>query len=187
MTDFNHLNETTLDSERVFEGKFLHVQRDKVRLPDGIQAEREYIQHPGAVMIIPQLEDGSYLMEYQYRYPFHSVMVEFPAGKMELGEDPLYTAQRELEEETGYCAHTWQFLTAFHPIVSYTSETIYMYLAKNLYPTQVNLDEGEFIETLTLSKEEAMNWVKSGQIRDGKTLIALLWLAQLGEHTCPPL
>lgn len=187
MSDSPHLDEIALDSELVFDGHFLQVHRDKVRLPNGQEGEREYIQHPGAVMIIPQFEDGRYLMENQYRYPFHKVILEFPAGKVEPNEDPLYTAKRELEEETGYCARSWKFLTAFHPIVSYTSETIYMFLAQDLYATEAHLDDGEFIETLTLSPEEAMRKIKNGQIRDGKTLIALFWMAQLGSHICPPL
>ncbi|MES2207719.1 MAG: NUDIX hydrolase [Pseudomonadota bacterium] len=179
------LEETTLNSERVYDGSFLQIYKDHVKLPDGSEGTREYIQHPGAVMVIPMLNEEYYLMEFQYRTPFHSIMVEFPAGKVEVGEDTLFTAQRELEEETGYRAKNWMFLTAFHPIVSYTSETIYVYLATDLYATQANPDQGEFIETLSISHKEAMEWVKEGKIRDGKTMLGLLWLAHLGQFSCP--
>jgi ADP-ribose pyrophosphatase len=183
----DRLKESTISSEQVFAGHLLTIFRDTVQLPDGQHGQREYVQHPGAVMIIPQFEDGSFLMEHQYRYPFHQVMLEFPAGKMEAGEETLETAQRELEEETGYCAKRWHYLTSFHPIVSYTTETIHCYLAQDLYATQARPDEGEFIETLTLSAQEALQGVQSGAIRDGKTILAILWLAQWGTSSCQPL
>jgi ADP-ribose pyrophosphatase len=112
--DDAHLREETLASEPVFDGRLLHVRRDRIRLPDGGQATREFIVHPGAVMVVPILDDGRLVMERQWRYPLARVMLEFPAGKLEAGEPTLQCAQRELFEETGYRAREWAIAGVLH-------------------------------------------------------------------------
>jgi len=116
-----HLREDTIDSEQVFRGRLLEVRRDRVRLPDGSEATREFIVHPGAVMVVPLLDDGRLVMERQYRYPLTRVMLEFPAGKLEFGEDPLACAVRELREETGYGAAEWAYAGVLHNAIAYSS------------------------------------------------------------------
>src|SRR5512144_280376 len=113
-----HLIETRVASECVFDGKLLHVRRDQVRLPDGHVATREYIVHPGAVLIVPVRDDGRLVVERQFRYPLNRVMIEFPAGKLDPGESPIATAKRELIEEAGYEARTWKRLGSVHTVVS---------------------------------------------------------------------
>ena len=176
--DDAHLVETTVASTDVFKGKLLYVKRDTVRLPDGGEAVREYIVHPGAVMIIPRLSDGKLLLERQYRYPHARVFIEFPAGKIDPGEDPLATAKRELEEETGYVATHWIRLAQLHPLITYSSERIEIYVADDLSHVGARLDHGEFVETFSASLEEALGWLDRGEITDAKTMIGLLLLAR---------
>jgi ADP-ribose pyrophosphatase len=170
--------ESRLGSEDVFQGKLLHVRRDDVRLPDGAEATREYIVHPGAVMVIARLPDGKLLLERQFRYPLGRVFIEFPAGKVDAGEDRLAAAKRELTEETGYVAARWSHLAAMHPVISYSTEQIDMYLADELTHVGVDLDHGEFIETISASLDEALDWLDRGEITDSKTMIGLLLLAR---------
>jgi len=173
-----HLIETQLASEDVFNGKLLHVKRDVVRLPDGGQATREYIVHPGAVMIIARLSDGKLLLERQYRYPLARVFIEFPAGKIDSGEDPLATARRELAEETGYAAARWAYMATLHPLVSYSTERIEIYVADELTHVGARLDAGDFVETFSASLDEALAWLDRGEITDVKTMLGLLLLAR---------
>jgi ADP-ribose pyrophosphatase len=173
------LVEHTLDSEPVFDGKLLHVLRDRVRLPDGQEAIREHILHPGAVMIIPLLENGNLVMERQYRYPLHRVFLELPAGKIDAGEDPLHTAKRELLEETGYAATEWHYLGCTHPVISYSSEQIDIYLARGLSMQQQKLDSGEFLEVIEVPLAAAIDMIKSGEITDAKTVIGLFWAERI--------
>ena len=172
--DDAHLIETTVDSEVVFDGELLHVRRDTVRLPDGSLATREHIVHPGAVAIVPVLADGRLVVVRQYRYPLGRVLVEFPAGKLDPGEDELATAQRELAEEAGYAAAKWTFLGTIHTIVSYTNEKIDLYVAEDLTHVGARLDEGEFLEVLTTSVEEMLAALDRGEITDAKSVTALL-------------
>src|ERR1700756_5171879 len=118
------LTEKCVESRTLHEGPFLTLKCDTVRLPDGKHATREYVQHPGAVMVIPLFDDGRVLLERQYRYPIGRVMIEYPAGKLDDDENGLTCAQRELQEETGYTAREYQFLTRIHPIISYSTEYI---------------------------------------------------------------
>jgi ADP-ribose pyrophosphatase len=173
-----HLIETSLASEDVFRGKLLHVKRDTVRLPDGTTATREYIDHPGAVMIIPTLPDGNLLFERQFRYPHHRVFIEFPAGKIDRGEDPLATAKRELLEETGYVAEVWDFVTTIDPLISYSNERIGVYLARDLTFRKAALDAGEFLETFSATLDQALAWVDRGDVTDVKTMLGILLLAR---------
>ncbi len=175
MTPDHHLIEQTLTSEPVFEGKLLHVRRDRVRLPDGSEAVREHILHPGAVMIIALLNNGCLLFERQFRYPLQRVLFELPAGKIDAGEDPLATAQRELMEETGYTAAEWRRLGCIHPVISYSNEQIDIYLARGLTLHERKLDAGEFLDVTELPLAAAMEMVRGGAITDAKTVCGLLW------------
>jgi ADP-ribose pyrophosphatase len=172
--DDAHLIETKVDSESVFEGHLLKVRRDTVRLPDGALATREYIVHPGAVLVVPVLADGRLVIERQYRYPLQRVFVEFPAGKLDPGETALETARRELREEAGYTATTWTRLGVIHPLLSYSTEAIDMYVAEGLAHVGAELDEGEFLEVLPIAPDELLAAVDRGEVTDAKTVTALL-------------
>lgn len=172
----SHLREEKLSSEELLHGHFLHAFRDTVRLPDGKQATREYVRHPGAVMVIAQLQDGQVVLERQYRYPVQSVMVEFPAGKIDAGEKPLDCARRELQEETGYSAGSWARAGMLHPGISYSTEFIDIWFARDLKPGPRKLDAGEFLDVFTASPTQLQQWCQDGSVTDGKTLTGVLWL-----------
>ena len=173
------LTETQLGSEIILNGRFLQVQRDLVRLPDGNQATREYIVHPGAVMVIAQMNDGRFVMERQYRYPVKRVMIEFPAGKLDAGESCLACAQRELLEETGFTAQEWARAGVLHPVISYSTEFIEVWFARGLTAGPQKLDAGEFLEVFTASMDELLTWCAEGLVTDAKTLSGLLWLQNI--------
>lgn len=174
----SHLVETRVVSEEIFDGKLLHVRRDTVRLPDGNLATREHIVHPGAVLIVPVLADGRLVVERQYRYPLDRVFIEFPAGKLDPGEDELATARRELVEETGYEAATWTLLGSIHTLISYTNEKIAFYTAEGLTHVGAKLDAGEFLEVFSMGVDEMLAALDRGEITDGKTVAALLLYAR---------
>jgi len=171
-----HLVETRIDSVEILKGNFLHAKRDTVGLPDGTQATREYIIHPGAVMIVAQCDDGSLVLERQYRYPVQAVMVEFPAGKLDPGEGSLACAQRELLEETGYTAREWARAGVLHPVISYSTEFIDIWFARGLVQGPRKLDAGEFLDVFTATPAELLAWCVGGQVTDAKTLTGALWL-----------
>ncbi len=173
-----HLVETKVEGEAVFDGKLLHVRRDTVRLPDGTLATREYIVHPGAVLIVPILPDGRLVIVRQFRYPLDRILIEFPAGKLDPGETPLATAQRELREEAGYIAASWQRLGRVHSVVSYSTEEIELLVATDLTHVGAQLDAGEFLEVGTMSVEEMLAAVDHDEITDAKTVAALLLYAR---------
>ena len=177
--DDAHLTETRVASQELLRGHFLHAMRDTVRLPDGKEATREYVIHPGAVMVVAELPDGRLVLERQFRYPVQSVMVEFPAGKLDPGEDSLACAQRELLEETGYTARQWARAGVLHPVISYSTEFIDIWFARDLTAGQRQLDAGEFLDVFSASTDELLQWCRDGRITDAKTLTGVLWLQNL--------
>ena len=171
-----HLVEVKLRSQQVLKGDFLDVRRDIVRLPDGSEASREYVIHPGAVMIVAQLDDGQLVLERQFRYPVQAVMIEFPAGKLDAGEASLACAQRELLEETGYTAREWARAGVLHPVISYSTEFIDIWFARGLTLHPRKLDSGEFLDVFTALPATLLDMSRSGQLTDAKTLTGILWL-----------
>jgi ADP-ribose pyrophosphatase len=185
MADDTHLVEISVGSEELLKGHFLRVLRDTVRLPDGNHATREYVIHPGAVMVVAQLDDGRTVLESQYRYPVQSVMVEFPAGKLDPGEDSLACAQRELLEETGYSAREWARAGILHPVISYSTEFIDIWFARGLTLGERKLDAGEFLDVFTATPAELLSWCGSGRVTDAKTLTGVLWLQNVLSGAWP--
>ncbi|MCX7242206.1 MAG: NUDIX hydrolase [Polaromonas sp.] len=179
LPDDAHLTETRVASQELLRGHFLHAMRDTVRLPDGKEATREYVIHPGAVMVVAELPDGRLVIERQFRYPVQAVMVEFPAGKLDPGEDSLVCAQRELLEETGYTARQWARAGVLHPVISYSTEFIDIWFARDLTAGQRQLDAGEFLDVFSAGTDELLQWCRDGRITDAKTLTGVLWLQNL--------
>lgn len=177
----DHLIEQALSREPVLQGHFLRVVRDTVRLPDGATATREYVLHPGAVMVIACLDDGRVVLERQYRHPMREVMIEFPAGKLDAGESPLVCAQRELREETGYQAREWAYAGCHAPTIAYSDERIHIWFARGLTLGERRLDAGEFLDVFTATLGELLQACREGRITDGKTLSGVLWLAQVSR------
>ncbi len=173
------LKETKIDGEVAYDGSFLKVTRDRISLPDGAETHREFIRHPGAVVILPVFADGSVLLERQFRYPLDQVFIEYPAGKIDPGEDPLECAKRELQEETGYTASEWQFVCTIHNAIAYSDEHLDLYLARGLTAGEAKLDDGEFLETFRATVPEMLAMIRSGQVTDVKTVIGTFWLEKI--------
>jgi ADP-ribose pyrophosphatase len=171
--------ERKIASRAVYRGRLLKVNEDEVSLPDGSSALREYVVHPGAAIILPLFDDGSVLMERQFRYPLGQHFYELPAGKLEPDEAPIETAKRELLEETGYAAAEWRELGRLHPCVGYSDEKIDFFLARKLEFRGAHLDEGEFLETLRVPLAESVDWIRRGRITDTKTILGLFWAEKL--------
>jgi ADP-ribose pyrophosphatase len=174
-----HLIEVTLGTEEVFNGMLLRVHRDVVRLPDGSESIREWIAHPGAVVVIALLDNGKLIFERQFRYPLRRVFLELPAGKIDSGEHILDTARRELREETGYKAKTWRHLGTMHPCIGYSDERIEIFLAQGLTYVGHALDHGEILEVVEVSMQDALLSVRDGDITDAKTVTALMWAEKI--------
>ena len=181
-----HLIEQRIAQQELFKGRFLHAFRDTVRLPDGGEASREYIKHPGAVVVLPLLQDEEgqtrVVLERQYRYPVGQVMVELPAGKLDAGEDPLVCGQRELLEETGYTAQEWARAGQMHLAIAYSNEVIHIYFARGLRSGERKLDAGEFLDVFTATPQELLAWCRNGTVTDAKTLSCMVWLQQWLEQ-----
>lgn len=184
-----HLTEEKLSGEELFKGDFLHAFRDSVKLPDGTVAHREYVVHPGAVMIIPLLVDASgdmrVVLERQFRYPVGQVMIEFPAGKLDAGEAIQRCAQRELLEETGYSATEWARAGVMHPVISYSTEFIDIWFARGLTLGSQKLDPGEFLDVFTATPAELYEWCRDGRVTDAKTLAGAMWLQNVLSGAWP--
>lgn len=173
--EYELLVEQKISSEAVFDGKLLHVKCDCVKLPNGHEATREWIAHPGASAVLPLLPNGDVVLVRQYRYPIGRITLEIPAGKLDaLGEDPLLCAKRELSEETGYSANDYQKLHTLATTVGFSNEWIHIYLAQELIKGEQHPDEDEFLNVVTMPLHEAVELIHKGDIVDGKTVIALL-------------
>lgn len=168
------LNEKKIDSMSIFDGVILHVRKDTVELPNGNKATREYIHHNGAVCIIPITDNGEIILVKQFRYPIGRVVTEIPAGKLEVGEDRLEAAKRELEEETGYRAGKMEYIGEFLGSPAILEERITMYLATRLTKTETHPDEDEFIEVFTMPLEKAVEKVMANEFVDAKTQLCIL-------------
>lgn len=173
------LEEKRVSTKTVYQGRLLHVKEDRVTLPDGKQTGREYVVHPGAVVILPLLDNGDVLLERQYRYPLQREFIEFPAGKIDPGEDVLACGQRELLEETGYVAQEWRYVTTVYPCIGYSDEKLIYYLAKGLSYSGHQPDDDEFLEIFQLPFEMAMDMVKRSEICEAKTVAGLFWLEKM--------
>ena len=181
----DHLREVPVASQPVFDGRLLHVRLDTVRLPDGGTATREYVVHPGAVMVVPLLDDGRLVIERQWRHPLGRAMLEFPAGKIDPGEDVLACAVRELAEETGYRAREWARAGLLHNAVGYSNERIEIWFARDLVAGAASLDEGEFVDVSSATLDELLLLAQRGELTDGKSLIGLLWLQNWQKGAWP--
>jgi len=181
-TDFT---EKKISSQKAYRGRLLQVNEDEVRLPDGSHAQREYILHPGAALILPIFDDGSVLLERQFRYPPARTFIEFPAGKIDPGEAPLDCAQRELLEETGYRARDWTRVGGFYNAIGYSDERIDVFIARSLTQDTSRRDPGEVLELCSMRWRELDQWVRDGRIADGKTIIGIYWLQRLLDSNEP--
>ncbi|MFO1294110.1 MAG: NUDIX hydrolase [Rubrivivax sp.] len=171
-----HLREQRIDGRTLVSGGFLEMRRDLVRLPDGHEATREYIAHPGAVAVVPLLDDGRVVLVRQYRYPVAKVLVEFPAGKRDPHESSWQCARRELQEETGYRAREWAYGGEIHNAAAYSSESIWIWFARGLEAGPAQPEQGEFVETVVLDAAALEALELGGDLPDVKTLIGLHWL-----------
>ena len=176
------LKETRLDTALMYDGNFIQVRKDNVRLPDGSVSSREYITHPGAVAVLAMLDNGNLVMARQFRYAPQREFIELPAGKIDHGEDILLCAQRELLEETGYTASEWTHLTTVWPCIGYADERMEYFLARGLTYQGRNLDDGEFLEVFELSLPEAIEWIRLGKINESKTIVGLFLLEKKLEN-----
>jgi ADP-ribose pyrophosphatase len=175
MTD---LTETSLSSEQLVDGVLLKAFRDEVRLPDGTASVREWIDHPGASAIVPVFDDGRTLLVRQFRYPPRRTFLEVPAGKLDVpDEDPETVAARELEEETGWRAGRFERLGAAYPCIGYSNERIHVFAAYDLERGEQDLAAGEFVEVVEMNLDEAVAKARTGEIKDMKSITALVYAA----------
>jgi len=182
MNNEKNFIEDRISSKCVFSGCLLNVYKDAVLLPSGNQSTREYIKHPGASVVIPYLGDGYIIMVKQFRYPVNAVMLELPAGKIDPGESPEDTIQRELAEETGYHPKSLKPICRIHTCVGYSNELLHLFWADNLQERKLAADDDETIEIIEISTEKVFELVLNGQITDAKTLIGLFWLKEIFQN-----
>lgn len=179
------LREQTIRQEQILDGHFLKVHRDTVLLPGGKTATREFVRHPGAVVVVPLLPDGRYLVERQYRHPMGRLMIEFPAGKLDANEPGLQCAMRELQEETGFHARQWAYAGVMHNCIGYSDEHIDIWFARDLVAGTQCLEDGELLHLCAASLDELLECARTGQLTDAKTLTCLLWLQQAAQGAWP--
>jgi ADP-ribose pyrophosphatase len=181
-----HLEEQTVESTVAYEGSFLQLHRDTVRLPNGQHAVREFVRHPGAALVVPFLPDGQVVLERQYRYPLKQTFIEFPAGKLDAGELPLVCAARELTEETGYAAEQFAYAGAIHNAIGYSDEVIHVFFARDLSQGKRKLDDTEFLDVFTAPLTWLISEMRAGRVTDAKTVTAALWAEKHlhGEWPC---
>jgi ADP-ribose pyrophosphatase len=175
-----NLKETFVSTTRLYEGKIINLRRDTVRLPNGKDATREVVEHPGAVAVVPVLPDGRVLMVRQFRHPVGEVLLEIPAGKLDAGENPDDCALREMEEETGYRAGSMERRASILTGPGFTNEVIHIYVAKGLIKTVLNLDEDEFLEVQAYEQNDIRRMIREGLICDAKTITAFYLLQDMG-------
>jgi len=168
-----NLKEKTVESKSIYEGKIIKVTLDTVICPNGREAKREIVRHPGGVAVVPVDKNGYVYMIEQYRIPYDEIILEIPAGKLEKGEDPDLAVIRELKEETGLSAEKIQFMGSFYPTVGFCDENLRMYLATGLTEGEDNPDEDEFVITRKIHIDELIGMLMENKIRDGKTIAAL--------------
>ena len=171
------LKEKVYKKNRIYTGKAINFCRDEIVLPNGNKAIREYIDHPGAVAVVPFINKTDIIMVKQYRYPVDKITYEIPAGKLDKKESLLKCAKRELKEETGYSTNNIKKLVSFYPSTAFSNEELIIYIAKDLVSGKQNPDEDEFIENIIIPFKQALQMIKQGKIKDAKTVIALLYLA----------
>ena len=172
------LVETKLATKEYYQNSFLRIHEDDVLLPDGNKSKRIVVSHPGAVNIIALTDEKELIMVRQFRYAVGAELIETPAGKLESSEEPIITAKRELEEETGYTCESLELIAKQAPAPGYTSEIFYQYLATGLSKLEVAVagDDDEFIELLKITKDQALMMVATGEIIDLKTVYAIQYL-----------
>lgn len=177
----SNLYERTIARETVFKGKVVQLETQTVELPNGRTSTREVVLHPGAVAVLAEPEPGKILCVRQYRKAPDAELLEIPAGKLETGEEPLACAMRELQEETGFRAHSMKSVYSFFTSPGFANEKIHLFYTNEMEPGDVNPDEDEFVETEWLSRDQVTQLLNAGAIEDAKTLIALSWWLQQGE------
>ena len=171
----SHLVETLVSKQDVYRGRMIHLRIDTVRLPDGKETTREIVEHPGAVAVVAETEDGKLVLVTQYRHPIGQISIEIPAGKLEPGELIDEAAHRELLEETGYRAKNLFKVMEFYSTPGFSDEIMHLFVASGLTFEKTQPDEDEFIDCKDYNKDEVMNLIQTGQIKDAKTLIGLFW------------
>ncbi|ENQ3078862.1 NUDIX hydrolase [Bacillus sp. WLY-B-L8] len=174
----SNLEERTVATEPIFDGRIIKVRVDEVVLPNGETSKREIVKHPGAVAIIAITDDEKIVLVEQYRKAMEKTLIEIPAGKLEPGEKPEVTAIRELEEETGYICDNMELITSFYTSPGFADEIVYVYEATGLKKKEdkADLDEDEFVELMEVSLEEALQLIKEQRIHDAKTMFAIQYL-----------
>lgn len=165
--------EKTMKSDKLYEGKLVNLRIDTVELPDKKYSKREIIEHPGAVAILAITEDGSVILVRQYRKAVERALLELPAGRIEVNEEPGQTAKRELQEETGFHAEKMEYLLEFYTSPGFTNEKVYIFLATELSEGETKFDHGEFIETEKIHINDLNTMVERGEILDSKTIIGI--------------
>jgi len=174
-----NLSEKTLESHTIYEGPIFTITHDTVQLGDGSRSIRDVLLHHGGVCVIPITDDNEIFMVRQFRYPFRTVTMEVPAGKLEVGEDHSVCGRRELLEETGCICSEFIYLGEMYPTPAYNSEITHMYLARGLEYQKQHLDEGEFLEVVKIPFSKAVEMVMKGEIKDGKTQLVILKAARI--------